>query len=190
MTNIDIIKEYTQNGKEIPQDKLDYLTSNKRLKGYIGPRQCGKTYLLYQDLISNAFTNPGDYLVIAPNFPVLRIIQQHIEKCLKEFLLDFEYVSVSPNCTIKKMQNGSTVTFISNSSRMEAEYLMRGKRNYKAVYIDEPRAIDSIFNMIDLLKSSIAQECGYISVFGTINKEFAEELKSIGFKLTYNTRIV
>lgn len=187
MTDIDFIKEYTQDGNEIAQDKLNYLTNRNRLKGYIGPRQCGKTYLLYQDLICNAFNNPGDYLVIAPNFPSLRLIQQYMEECLDKFLLDLDSAMTSPSYTIRKIANGSTVTFISGSRI--TEYFLCGK-SYKAVYIDEPRFVDRMLDMVDLLGPIIAQEYGYISIFGTVNKEFAEDLKSIGFNLIYNPEVI
>lgn len=187
MTDIDFIKEYTQDGNEIAQDKLNYLTSNNRLKGYIGPRQCGKTYLLYQDLICNAFNNPGDYLVIAPNFPSLRLIQQYMEGCLDKFLLDLDSAMTSSSYTIRRISNGSTVTFISGSRI--TEYFLCGK-NYEAVYIDEPRFVDRMLDMVDLLGPAITQKCGYISVFGTVNEEFAEDLRSIEFKLIYSSEVI
>ena len=93
----------------------------------------------------------------------------------------------SPSYTIRKIANGSTVTFIS-SSRI-TEYFLCGK-SYKAVYIDEPRFVDRMLDMVDLLGPIIAQEYGYISIFGTVNKEFAEDLKSIGFKLIYNPEVI
>ena len=53
MTDINFIKEYTNNDKIITDDKLEYLQCEDRLKGYVGERQSGKTFLLYQDLILN-----------------------------------------------------------------------------------------------------------------------------------------
>ena len=183
MTDLNFIQEYTRNGRELTKEKIEYLTSNSKLKGYVGNRQCGKTYLLYQDLICNAFNNPGDYLVVAPNFPTLRVIQQYIRNCLEDFILDFEPVSVFPSHTIKKISNGSTITFISGVNVNEG--FIRG-RNYKAVYIDEPRFITRILDLLDLLTLVVARDCGYVSVFGTVNMEFATQLEEIGFKLIYS----
>ena len=182
MTDIKFVEEYTSNDKAITDDKLEYLQCNSKLKGYVGERQCGKTFLLYQDLICNAFNNPGDYLVVAPNYPTLRIIQQYIRNCLEDFMLDFEPVSSFPSHTIKKIPNGSTITFISGVNVNEG--FIRG-RNYKAVYIDEPRSITRILDLLDLLTLVVAGDRGYISVFGTVNMEFAAQLEEIGFNLIY-----
>lgn len=183
MTDINFIQECTRNKRELTKDKIDYLINNSRLKGYVGPRQCGKTYLLYQDLICNAFNNPGDYLVVAPNFPTLRTIQQYIKNCLDDFLLNFESVAIVPGYTIKKIPNGSTITFISGANL--TEYFLYGK-TYKAVYIDEPLLINRILDLIDLLCSLTVCEHSYISVFGTVNIEFTTLLKNIGFELIYS----
>ena len=187
MTDLNFIQEYTRNGRELTKEKIEYLTSNSKLKGYIGNRQCGKTYLLYQDLICNAFNNPGDYLVVAPNFPNLRVIQQYIRNCLEDFMLDFEPVSVFPSHTIKKISNGSTITFISGVNVNEG--FIRG-RNYKAVYIDEPRFVNDILDLIGLLRPIMASESGYVSVFGTINEEFVSLLEDIGFDLTRSIEVI
>ena len=138
---------------------------------------------MYQDLICKAFNNPGDYLVVAPNFPTLRVIQQYIRNCLEDFMLDFEPVSVLPSHNIKKIPNGSTITFVSGANVNEG--FIRG-RNYKAVYVDEPRLITRILDLLDLLVLVVARDCGYVSVFGTVNIEFAAQLEEIGFKLIYS----
>ena len=78
MTDIKFIEEYTNNDKAITDDKLEYLQCNSKLKGYVGERQSGKTFLLYQDLVCNAFNIKGDYLVIAPNYPELKLVQDYI----------------------------------------------------------------------------------------------------------------
>ena len=187
MTDLDFIQECTRNKRELTEDKVKYLTTNSMFKGYIGPRQCGKTYLLYQDLICNAFNNPGDYLVISPNYPTLRTIQEHIKKCLDDFILKFEPVAVFPGHTIKKIPNGSTITFISNAN--VNEHFLLG-RTYKAVYIDEPRFVNDILDLIELLCPIIASESGYVSVFGIINEEFVSLLEDIGFDLTRSIEVI
>ena len=43
-----------------------------------------------------------------------------------------------------------------------------------------------ILDLLDLLTLVVARDCGYVSVFGTINMEFAAQLEEIGFRLIYS----
>ena len=35
MTDLNFIQEYTRNGRELTKEKIEYLTSNSKLKGYV-----------------------------------------------------------------------------------------------------------------------------------------------------------
>ena len=95
--------------------------------------------------------------------------------------------SANHNGTIKKIPNGSTITFMSNANANK--YFLLG-RTYKAVYIDEPRFVNDILDLIELLRPIIASESGYVSVFGTINEEFISLLEDIGFDLTRSIEVI
>ena len=181
MTDIKFIEEYTNNDKAITDDKLEYLQCNSKLKGYVGERQSGKTFLLYQDLVCNAFNIKGDYLVIAPNYPELKLVQDYIKKCLDNFLLDYKNTISYPNYTIRELPNGSTITFI-NSHNLDN--FSRG-RKFDYIYIDEPRYMEDIFNNIVFLAQVVLRRHGQLSVFGTMNQEFTSELEQMGFNLIY-----
>ena len=182
MTDINFIEEYTNNNRTITNDKLEYLQCGNRLKGYVGERQSGKTFLLYQDLVCNAFNIKGDYLVIAPNYPELNLVQDYIKKCLDNFLLDYKKTTSYSYYTIRELPNGSTITFI-NSHNLDN--FLRG-RKFDYIYIDEPRYMEDIFNNITFLTQVVLRHHGQLSVFGTMNLEFANDLEQIGFKLFYS----
>lgn len=181
MTDIKFIEEYTNNDRTITDDKLRYLQCEDRLKGYVGERQSGKTFLLYQDLVCNAFNVKGDYLVIAPNYPELKLVQDYIKKCLDNFLLDYKKTISYSSYTIRELPNGSTITFI-NSHNLDN--FSRG-RKFDYIYIDEPRYMEDIFNNIIFLVQVVLRHHGQLSVFGTMNQEFTSELEQMGFNLIY-----
>ncbi|MGM9543933.1 MAG: terminase large subunit domain-containing protein, partial [Romboutsia timonensis] len=143
--------------------------------------QSGKTYLLYQDLVCNAFNERADYLVISPNYPSLRIIQNYIESCLEGFMLDFETVASFPNYTIRRLPNGSTITFLSGSNLSST---LIGRR-FKSVYIDEASRIVGIHDTImNNIMPTVCAEGGYISIFGTMDYEEAKSFMDMGFNIT------
>lgn len=181
MTDLMFIQNHTNNWMELNEDKINYLTDSHRLKGFIGPRQSGKTYLLYQDLVCNAFNERADYLVIAPNYPSLREIQNHIKDCLEGFMLEFETISSFPNYTTRRLPNGSTITFLSGSSLSST---LIGRR-FKSVYIDEAANIQGIHSTIShSILPIVAGEGGYVAIFGTMDYMQARQFMDMGFSLT------
>ena len=172
MTDINFIEEYTNNNRTITNDKLKYLQCGDRLKGYVGERQSGKTFLLYQDLVCNAFNIKGDYLVIAPNYPELNLVQDYIKRCLDNFLLDYKKTTSYSYYTIRELPNGSTITFI-NSHNLDN--FSRGRR-FDYIYIDEPRYMEEILYNITFLTQVVLCHHVQLCVFGIVNLEFANNL--------------
>ncbi len=183
MTDIDFIIEHTNNEKPLTKEKLDYFNSESRLKGFIGPRQCGKTYMLFQDLACNAFHVIGDYLVLAPNFPNLLTIRLYLANCLDQFAIELDEIERSFVHTTCRLPNGSTITFASSMS----DGLDFIKNNlYRSVYIDEPRISQNFDEIINHFLPIVTIYKGYIGVFGTIEESFNEYLINKGFDLYYN----
>ena len=181
MTDLMFIQNFTNNWNTLSDDKINYLTDTNRLKGYVGPRQSGKSYLLYQDLVCNAFNERADYLVIAPNYPSLRVIQNYVKDCLEGFMLEFETVASFPSYTTRRLPNGSTITFSSGSNLSST---LIGRR-FKNVYIDEPAHIRGICSTISHnILPVVACEGGYVAIFGTMDYEQARQFIDIGFSLT------
>ena len=183
MTDIDFINEYTNNERPLTKEKIDYFNSKSRLKGFIGPRQCGKTYTLFQDLACNAFHVKGNYLVLAPNFPNLLSVRLYLGRCLEQFATELQEIERSFVHTSCRLPNGSTVTFTTSMS--EGVDFVKGKI-YHCVYIDEPRLSSDFDYMVDHFLPIVTRFNGYIGVFGTIEESFNEYLKNKGFDLYYH----
>lgn len=183
MTDLDFIREFTNNDLPLQDDKTEYLTCNSLLKGYVGPRSCGKTYLLYQDLVCNAFHNKGDYLVLAPNFPTLLSIRIYVSQCLDQFALSMTEIETSFCHTVCRLPNKSTVTFAASSSDA---LIYIGNKRYDIVYIDEPQHIRNFEEVIETFTPVVQFYNGYIGVFGTIDAMFYEYLIAKGFDLTHH----
>ena len=183
MTDIDFINEHTNNEVPLTKEKMDYFNSKSKLKGFIGPRQCGKTFTLYQDLACNAFHVKGDYLVLAPNFPNLLTIRLYLGKCLDQFATELVEIETSFVHTTCRMPNGSTVTFASSMSS-DLEFIRDNK--YRCVYIDEPQRSQNFDEIIEHFLPIVCMYSGYIGIFGTIDESFNEYLINKKFSLFYN----
>ena len=183
MTDIDFINEHTNNERPLTKEKIDYFNSNSRLKGFIGPRQCGKTYMLYQDLAYNAFHVKGDYLVLAPNFPNLLSIRLYLGKCLDQFAIKLKEIERSFVHTTCGLPNGSTITF---AASMSSEIDFIKYESYRCVFIDEPQYSQNFDEIVDHFLPVVKMFDGYIGIFGTINESFNEYLINKKFDLYYN----
>lgn len=183
MTDIDFINEYTNNERPLTKEKTDYFNSKSKIKGFIGPRQCGKTYMLFQDLACNAFHVKGNYLVLAPNFPNLLSIRLYLGKCLDQFAIELEEVNRSFVHTTCRLPNGSTVTF---AASMSSDLDFIKNNTYRCVYIDEPQYSQNFDEIIEYFLPIVTIHGGYIGVFGTIDESFNEYLLNKKFDLYYN----
>ena len=183
MTDIDFINEYTNNERPLTKEKIGYFNSESKIKGFIGPRQCGKTYMLFQDLACNAFHVKGNYLVLAPNFPNLLSVRLYLGKCLEQFATELKEIERSFVHTTCRLPNGSTVTFTTSMS----EGVDYAKDNiYHSIYIDEPRFSSEFDYIINHFLPTMTILNGYIGVFGTVDEPFNEYLINKGFDLYYH----
>lgn len=144
-SKLDFVRDFTFNNRELLDEVIEFLEDDSNFRGYFAPRGTGKSYLLSQDLSYNIANNVGTYIVIAPNYPSLRIIEEYVKSHFEQFDLIIRQRS-TPEGLELKFPNGSVVTFISGLN--DVEHHLRGQR-CDCLYIDELHYIKNYQNIID-----------------------------------------